>query len=442
MCLAGSHVLKAGLQYNYRDNLAIQNQIMVNKYSDTNYTQLIYSTNGTVSQHLPTVFLSDSWSITSRVRLNLGVRWEPMFLYASNGVLAQKILDQVAPRVGLIYTPDEQGLQKISLSAGRFYQTYALMMGRWYFTDQMINSFTSYNHNPIVDPSGGSGWSVGSGILPGVKDLKGQYEDELTIGYERQIMGDLRAGSRLIYRRLGMGLEDGVVNLATGEMGFGNPGYGPMKDYPKMKREFVGLELTADRSFGSGFSFQVSYTLSRLSGNYPGLYDLAGYFGPENSQFDHPDQLINADGLLPYDRTHIFKLFGLYKLDVGLSVGASIVWETGTPLSIYGAPVPGFPEAAQFIGQRGTAGRTPSIWDANFRFVFDIGKVLGQSYQARLIADVFHFASEKAPVAFDEVKYFGLDQNGNPTDSNPNYGKAVNYQSPMSVRLGLEVNFR
>ena len=214
-----------------------------------------------------------------------------------------------------------------------------------------------------------------------------------------------------------------------------------MKDYPRMKREYLGLELTLDRSFGSTLSFQMSYTLSRLRGNYPGLYDLAGYYGPQNSQFDHPMQLTNADGLLPYDRTHIFKLFGLYKFDFGLSVGLTFVWETGTPLSVYGGPVPGYPEANMFIGQRGTAGRTPSIWDASFRFVYDVGILFGLPLQARLIGDVFHFASDKKPVVFDEIKYYSLDENGNQTDPNPNYGKPTVYQSPMSVRLGLEVNF-
>ena len=438
--LVGSHMLKAGLQYNYRDNLDVKNQVIIEKYSNTDYSKLIYSNNGTIREHLPMVFLSDSWSITSQVRLNLGIRWEPMFMYASNGELAQKVLDQVAPRLGIIYTPDELGLQKISISAGRFYQTYGLMLGRWYFADQMFNSYYAYDHDPRVDPSGGSGWASVSSISPEVKDLKGQYEDEVTIGYERQLPWDLKASGRLIYRTLGRGLEDGV-DTTTGNWYFGNPGYGPMKDYPRMKREYIGLELTLNRTFSNRFSFQMSYTLSRLRGNYPGLYDLAGYLGPQNSQFDHPDQLVNGDGLLPYDRTHIFKLFGLYKFDFGLSAGFSFVWETGTPLSVYGGPVPGFPEANMFIGQRGTAGRAPSLWDANFRFAYDIGRLLDLSFQARLIGDVFHFASPKRPVVFDQIKYFGLDQNGNQTDPNPNYGKPTVYQSPMSLRLGLEVNF-
>jgi hypothetical protein len=163
--------------------------------------------------------------------------------------------------------------------------------------------------------------------------------------------------------------------------------------------------------------------------------------GPINSQFDIPQQLINADGLLPYDRTQIFKLFGVYKFDFGLNAGFTFVWETGTPLSVYGGPLPIDAAAPLLIGQRGTAGRTPSLWDANFRFVYDVGKLLSLPLQARFIGDVFHFASEKNPVVMDEVKYFSLDENGNQADPNPNYGKPKVYQSPMSVRLGMEVNF-
>ena len=221
--LVGSHVLKAGLRYNYRDNIDIKNQVIIDKYSDTNYSELTYSSNGTISQHLPVVFVSDSWLITSQWRLNLGVRWEPTFMYASNGELAQRVLDQVAPRLGIIYMPDELGLQKISFSACRFYQTYGLNLARWYFADQTFNSYYTYDHDPRVDPTGGDGWGFLSSISPEVKDLKGQYEDEVTIGYERQLPWDLKANSRLIYRTLGMGLEDGA-DTATGSFVFGNPG--------------------------------------------------------------------------------------------------------------------------------------------------------------------------------------------------------------------------
>jgi hypothetical protein len=437
--LEGSHVFKAGLEYNYRDNLDIINETVVFRYSDTDYIKGILVENGKVSQRLPTAFVSDSWSITSQWRLNVGVRWEPVFMYASNGKLAQKILDQVAPRVGIIYSPDASGSQKISLSAGRFYQTYGLMLGRWYHTGQTINGLYSYDHDPRVDPTGGNGWTINGGILPEVHGLKGQYEDEMTLGYECQLPWDLKSSARLSYRTLGMGLEDGFD--PSGNVLYGNPGYGAMQAWPKMKRTYAGLELVVERSFTKGLSFQASYTLSRLSGNYPGLYDLTGNYGPENSQFDTPQQLTNGDGLLPYDRTHILKLFGLYRFDFGFSAGFSFVWESGTPLSVYGGPVPGYPADNMFIGQRGTAGRTPSIWDASLRFVFDVGNLLGLPLQARMIGDVFHFASAKRPVVFDQIKYFSLDENGNQADPNPDYGKPKVYQSPMSVRIGLEENF-
>jgi hypothetical protein len=35
----------------------------------------------------------------------------------------------------------------------------------------------------------------------------------------------------------------------------------------------------------------------------------------------------------------------------------------------------------------------------------------------------------------------GVDANGVPTNPNPTYGQAYRYQPPMSVRVGMEVNF-
>jgi hypothetical protein len=58
-----------------------------------------------------------------------------------------------------------------------------------------------------------------------------------------------------------------------------------------------------------------------------------------------------------------------------------------------------------------------------------------------MIQDFFHIASERKPVEIVQRHYFNVDQNGNPVDPNPNYGVPTRYQSPMSIRLGMEINF-
>ena len=59
---------------------------------------------------------------------------------------------------------------------------------------------------------------------------------------------------------------------------------------------------------------QGSYVLSRLEGNYEGLFSNDnGQLDPNiTSKYDIPSLLCNGYGLLPNDRTHVLKLYGGY----------------------------------------------------------------------------------------------------------------------------------
>jgi hypothetical protein len=44
-------------------------------------------------------------------------------------------------------------------------------------------------------------------------------------------------------------------------------------------------------------------------------------------------------------------------------------------------------------------------------------------------------------VAVDQVHFTAIDEAGNQSGENVNYGKVTQYQAPMSARLGLVVAF-
>jgi hypothetical protein len=173
---------------------------------------------------------------------------------------------------------------------------------------------------------------------------------------------------------------------------------------------------------------RASYVLSKNYGNYRGLLGL-----PNLTYYEFVDELDNAEGLLDNDRTHVFKLSGSYRLRLGLSGGMSFVWQTGTPLSVLRESHGGF--GRNYVQQRGTAGRTPSIWDLNFRFMYSLGRAANTTVRPRLIADILHVGSEREAVDFDQLQSY---DGGEP---NPTYGMPTRYQSPMAVRLGFEVDF-
>lgn len=200
--------------------------------------------------------------------------------------------------------------------------------------------------------------------------------------------------------------------------------------------------MTFLKSGGRYFDFEVSYTLSRSYGNYPGLFaqDLGDWRPNISGQFDTPEEVIHATGLLPNDRRHVFKFFGSYRFPFGLSVGAFFICQSGTPLSELGSQVanPGWPK---YLTQRGTIGRTPSIVDLNLRFAYQMKNAFGTKIAPRVVIDLFHIASRRKPVTYQEMHYFNVDEFGNQIEENPLYMHATSFFPPMSARLGMEINF-
>jgi len=434
------HTLKGGIGYREK---TLHDGIYVNQLirsGDTTWLKADWTSDATTRNRLPSAFLQDSWQVSSSVCLNGGLRWDGQFIVASDGRVHQKILGQFQPRVGFVVQLGEPGTERVYGSAGRFYEELSMNLVSFY-SDRNIQQYVNFNHDPRIDPSGGELIYAASSIPDEVPGLKGQYTDEFVLGYERRVFGQFKAGVRGIYRTLGEAIEDVFVEDLQ-KFTWGNPGEGLLSFAPKPKRQYTALVLTLEKPFENGYSFSLSYTLSRSYGNYPGL------FNPDNEQFspnattifDAPDAFPNSTGLLPNDVTHMFKFCGSYELAFGLSAGASFLLQSGAPINEFGGSSLGTGWTT-FLQPRGTAGRTPTLWDLNVRLTYNIAALTGTSWRPRLILDILHVASQRKPTAFNQVHYFSKDDNGNQIDPNPFYLSPTHYQQPMSVRLGMEINF-
>jgi hypothetical protein len=309
------------------------------------------------------------------------------------------------------------------------------------FTGESASRFWYYDHDPRTDPSGGYGFEIINDIPPEIKGLKGQYYDEYSLGYERQLFKNFKFGIGGVYRTLREGLENSILQ-DTGESVFGNPGRGKLIAFPPVKRQYSAIEFTLEKMGDTNFNFIASYVLSRNYGNYMGLFnsDFNYPFPNSNGSFDILESLENGTGLLPNDRIHVFKFSGSYRFDFGLTAGTWIIWQSGTPLNEFGGSTAG-PPWFIFLKQRGTAGRTPSTFDLNLRLTYDLARLTHTKWQPKLIADIFHIGSRRNPVNFEQVHYFNQDPDGSQINPNPIYGRATRYYPPMSMRLGIEVNF-
>jgi hypothetical protein len=385
------------------------------------------------------VFVQDSWRLRKNLRLNLGVRWDGQRIIGSNDEVGLSILDQWQPRVGFTYQSGEEGSRKVFGHFGRFYQELGSPVADLFNEGGYVQEVI-YDHDPRVDPTGGT--DIYRVIFSGhdkIEGLDGQYFDEFTLGYEQGVGRSGKFLLRGIYRYLGKGVENVLLGDTLSVVG--NPGFGDLAEFPKMKREYKALELGYQVSPTDRTGFLVFYVLSRNEGNYTGHFsnDYGSPFPNLTEAFDLLETTVNSDGLLPIDRTHVLKLSGWYRTAFGLTVGATGWWMSGTPLTEYGAAA-NSSVYRTFLSERGSAGRTPSVYDLNLRFAYDLPYEYGGT-RSQLVMDLLHIGSPREAVNFDQQRYWAQDTEGNPTDPNSTYGVATHYQPPMSVRLGLRVDF-
>ncbi len=434
---AGDHILKAGAEYN--DNMLDLDLgysfLFLDFYPYPPYFYAAQTQKGILRNRTPSVYIQDTWTISQNLRFNAGIRWGAQYLVASDGKVSQKIFGPVQPRIGFIFMPDEDGIQKIFGSFGRFAQDVQTGILALQLIDQNYYYEIEYNSDPrLGNVTGDTVTNISGKIHPEIPGLRGQYYDEFSLGYERMISSKIKVGAKGIYRTLREAIDDSWPLIE-----YGNPGSGALADFPKAQRDYTALVLTIEKHSSERFNFEVSYVLSRNYGNYPGLFDYLYSLSFANSsrQFDDIESLKKGTGLLPNDRTHSFKFIGSYNINESFTAGLSFQWLSGTPLSKLAKVTIKIPP--YFLEPRGTAGRTPSIWDLNARISYRLPVEILQD--ARLIFDIFHILSQREPVQYVEEQYFDVDQNGNGISPNPNYGKAFRYQKPMSIRLGMEVNF-
>ncbi|HEX3232656.1 MAG TPA: TonB-dependent receptor [Gemmatimonadales bacterium] len=447
----GRHDVKTGVEYERNRYEELTNasgepgspQGFIRKDNDTSYFLLHVKSNVSVRNRVPTAYLQDSWRVTDRLVLNAGLRWDAQYLTAATGESAQSFGGEWQPRLGISYALGRQGGHKVFGSLGRFYEQIPLNLSLFYYNNGTSNVQLHFDHDPRVDPTGGD--TTFAVFVPQIeprRDLEGQSYDELTLGYEGTVGRNLRAGLRGVVRRLRWAVDD-AFNPGENAFQLGNPGRGNLAFVPKAVRHYSALVFTLEKPGGGHFDFLASYVLSRTSGNYPGLYDVQQIdpapFPNSGIAFDFPELYTNSSGLLPNDRPHLVKFAGSYRFDAGLSLGIVTSWESGLPRNEFGAATVGFPYNV-FLRPRGSAGRTPSVFDLNLRLAYTL-PVWSGGARPKVCLDLFHLTNSRAAVREDDVHYLALDAAGNQTTINPGYNRGLNFQPPMSARLGLTLDF-
>jgi len=415
----------------------------------------------------------DNWNITDYFMLKFGVRLDQLHMhgednhmnvpndidpgmgYATGKHRNVNINDMWAPRLGFTWDVAHNNKSKLYGFYGMYYERIPNDMAIRALTDEYFH-FSYYSDAALTQPRDGDAYHYTYGLNPTQivgsptgGSLKGSFNEEYILGFEYEIRPDFNMGVRGIYRDLGRAIEDISVDAAATYIvtnpdawtnvwvpdAAGRPGY--WWRFPKPVRIYKALEITANKRFSNNWMLQGSYVLSRLEGNYEGLFSNDnGQLDPNiTSKYDIPSLLTNAYGLLPNDRTHVFKLYGGYFFpNFPLELSGNFIFQSGTPISALGADdAYGLNEG--FSKVRGTAGRTPSIWalDLGAEYKFKIWKS-----DLALRADIFNVTNEQRTTAVDET-YNTL--NTDPHQNWPYFKMETAHQQARRLRLAIKWTF-
>jgi len=459
-------------------------------------------------------YIEDRWQVAKDVLLTLGLRNDS---YSNSNSDGEKFIDmkhQVAPRFAAIWDVNGDASLKVYGSLGRYYlQLPTQVAARAASRSTYLQQDFTYTG---IDPNTGAPLGLNAINTPQSPDgeynqrkdpravvasgLKPNYQDEITLGFDKAWSPNLNFGGKITYRKLGAGIDDscdtrpiqafaaahgieiqapGAINcfiynpgrdvtlwvdgndaagnpVVTGKGQYAHFTYADLRE-PKAKRDYAGLDVYFEHPMRNGWFGRIDYTLSRSSGNMEGQTrsDTGQTDVGTSAAWDFPEFAVGSDGLLPNDRKHQLKAFGVYQLTPEWSIGGFALMQSGRPRlclgtnddvdangdpanplsALYGGP--GYGAEYYYcngkVTPRGSIGRLP--WEKRL----DANLSYAPSYIKGLVAkvDVFNVFNSQRPLTQES----GYDA-GDSSLIDARYNQYTAFQTPRSIKLTVEYNHR
>ncbi|MGC4084564.1 MAG: TonB-dependent receptor [Vicinamibacterales bacterium] len=273
-----------------------------------------FGTYGKVGGNIISLYAQDTWSITPRVTLNVGLRTERETVPAFQPTVRKNAFqfgfgEKLAPRLGASFDVRGDGTLKLSGSWGRYYDwtKYSIARGSyggdvWHIYYRALDTLAIDTLN-LNNMPGRDLWGSSDGFRdlrstnfdntdPNIKPM---FQDSTTVGVEYEVTPTTIVTANYVHNILNRTIEDfSALVDGSNVYSIGNPGEGIAAIYPasypatadfpmpKPKRQYDALELGLSRRFSNNWFASANYTWSRLYGNYSGLAN-----GDEIPDADH-----------------------------------------------------------------------------------------------------------------------------------------------------------
>jgi outer membrane receptor protein involved in Fe transport len=397
----GEHSFKFGLDYNYvtaanltEDSLngvfIFPTDLPFDRNDPRTYPERLQIRVGgpqqfTVINHNTSFFAQDSWKVTRKLTLNLGLRYDDETISDDQ--------NNLSPRVGFAYDPVGDGRTVIRGGYGHFYQNTPFELITAFrtagpFSSSFVRNFPlnaadpgpragrlptdpTLVNGPVVDLSVINS-IVGTGTLLGnptpVVDnttRRMPYVRSVSFGLQRELLPNLALTADYIHQtgvdqlmtvNLNPGLRASTASTGAISRRFSTLGAvvdnsfvpvdtslfaatnfetlgvaGVTTRVNEGETRYDALQLSLDKRYARGFQFKVAYTLSRGRGNTSGD-------GVPTANFQTQDSL-NLDlneGPTGFDRRHNFVFSGLWRVPKtrGFIVSTVVRALSGTPFTL------------------------------------------------------------------------------------------------------------
>jgi hypothetical protein len=343
--------------------------------------------------------------------------------------------DQIQPRVGVAYVFDKSVGDKIYANYGRYSnmdnQSFSRSAAPFRFvrTDAFFNRTTGALITSITRSN-----QTGKRVLENIDPTK---TDEVIAGYARPLGGGWAVELWGMYRKIDDIIEDfpvtGVQTDSPGSFRYGNiPAY----------RKYRAVTLEARRNFRDNWALDVSYTLSRLEGNWDLDYATQLFYSSSYIE-DGPGLYVtdpNRDGILIGDRTHVGKVFASYVFPWNMTVGTYLRYQSGRRYEARGFDIS---YGTDYLYLEEAGSRRTESW-TNVDLLIGQGFRLGPG-ELRVSASIFNLFDEQAVLSVNpDVCVVGpcteIPPEGDP-NRNPNFERPTNYAAPRRVAISASYTF-
>jgi hypothetical protein len=415
------------------------------------------------------MFLQDSWQVTKRLNLSLGLRYSQNWgdVKGVDGTVFKT--KRLAPRLG--FTFDILGDKSTILKAHYGQFTEAMLTS---YHDRMNPSASfsdkvDYRYDPETEL-----WDLWHQIPhnPYTMDpnIKHPYMTQFTVGIERELFKDTSLGVTYINRKWNdlIGRYD-TLGVYT-EQSASSPELG--QDFPVWERtlatkdtysylitnlrkspefpyileqpyrKYEGFEVLFNKRFSDRWQLLVSYVYGKATGTVDNSFgeDIGAAWAADKSD---PNIWINAKGNLTYDPTHMIKIQGTYVLPFDISLtgyfsgitGES--WNTRLLTDVFNQG-----QITFFTEARGSH-HYPMQKILNLRLekIF----TLADKYRLGLMFDMFNVFNDDTirswgtRIGFDW--FTAASPEGSPSYSSTDGHKLRSISTPRQARLGIRLMF-